>query len=182
MSEIISKTCSSTRKYKIWKASDVKKETINFLQIIEYSASKEIAVQYLLSYEFVNTSFYMTQNRRLQKSPRSELETKVENLLRESCPATVPNFEESLKAMVVIDFMTYGRKMSTEKIDLIAYEYFFKLLWELFSGSSWWISLLIWTCSKVLSKLNKVVEENQSQLNQDFKQQTTSCDKIDKLR
>ena len=78
----------------------------------------------------------MTQNRRLQKSPRSELETKVENLLRESCPATVPNFEESLKAMVVIDFMTYGRKMSTEKIDLIAYEYFFKLLWELFSGSS----------------------------------------------
>ena len=78
----------------------------------------------------------MTQDRRLQKSPRSELETEVESFFRESCPATVPNFEESLKAMVVIDFMAYDPKMSTKKMDLIAYEYFFKLLWKSFSGSS----------------------------------------------
>ena len=124
------------RKDKIWKAPDVKKETINILQTVDYSRLREFDVQHLLSYEIVKTSFYMKQDGRLQKSPKSEIVRELKNLLQESYPATVPKFEESLKAMVVIDFMAYDRKMSTKKMDLIAYEDFFKVLWKSFSSLS----------------------------------------------
>ena len=51
----------------------------------------------------------MTQDRSLQKLPTSELARKMENLLGKSFPATVPECEEGLKAMVVIDFMAYAQ-------------------------------------------------------------------------
>ena len=124
------------RKDKIWKAPNVKKETINIPQIADYSRLREFDVQYLLSYEIIKTSFYMKQDGRLQKSPKSELVRKLKNFLQESYPVTVPKFEERLKAMVVIDFMAYDWKMSTKKMDLIAYEDFFKVLWKSFSSLS----------------------------------------------
>ena len=54
-------------------------------------------------------------------------------LLGESCPATVPESKERLKAMVVIDFMVYARKVTTKKMNLITYKDFFKVLWKTFS-------------------------------------------------
>ena len=111
--DAIPKTRSTTQKGKIWKAPDVKKETINFLRIVDYSRLREFDVQYLLSYEIVSTSFYLTKDGSLRKSPKSELAREVKNLLGESCPATVPESEERLKAMVVIDFMAYAREVAT---------------------------------------------------------------------
>ena len=52
-------------------------------------------MQYLLSFEIVSFSFYLTKDGSLQKSPKSELAREVKNLLEESCPATVPESEES---------------------------------------------------------------------------------------
>ena len=46
--DAIPKTRSTTQQGKIWKAPDVKKETINFLRIIDYSSLREFHVQYLL--------------------------------------------------------------------------------------------------------------------------------------
>ena len=125
-------TRPTTRKGKIWKAPDVKKETINFLRIVNYSRLREFDVQFLLSYEIVSTWFYLTKDGSLRKSPKSELAREVKNLLGESCPTTVPESEERLKAMVVIDFMAYACKVTTKKMNLITYEDFFKVLWKIF--------------------------------------------------
>ena len=95
MFDAIPKTRSTTPKGKIWKAPDVKKETINFPRIVDYSRLREFDVQYLLSFEIVSFSFYLTKDGSLQKSPKSELAREVKNLLGESCPATVPESEES---------------------------------------------------------------------------------------
>lgn len=46
---------------------------------------------------------------KLRKSPKSELARELKNLLGESCPTTVPEFGESLRAMVVIDCMANDR-------------------------------------------------------------------------
>ena len=78
----------------------------------------------------------MTQDRSLQKLPTSGLARKVENLLGKSFPATVPECEESLKAMVVIDFMAYAQKVTTKKMDLITYEKIFKVFCKSFSSLS----------------------------------------------
>ena len=90
----------------------MKKESINFFRIVDYLRLREFDVQYLLSYKLFSTLLYLTQDGRLRKS---ELTREVKNLLRESCPATAPEFEESLKGMVIIDFMVYDRKMSNKK-------------------------------------------------------------------
>ena len=58
----------------------------------------------------------------------------MKNLLGESYPATVTESEERLKAMVVIDFMAYPRKVATKKMNLITYKDFFKVLWKTFSS------------------------------------------------
>ena len=84
----------------------------------------------------MSTSFYLTKDGSLRKSPKSELAREVKNLLGESCPTTVPESEERLKAMVVIDFMAYARKVTTKKMNLITYEDFFKVLWKTFSSLS----------------------------------------------
>ena len=123
-------TRPTTRKGKIWKAPDVKKETINFLRIVNYSRLREFDVQFLLSYEIVSTWFYLTKDGSLRKSPKSELAREVKNLLGESCPVTVPESESI--AMVVIDFIAYARKVVTKKMNLITYEDFFKVLWKIF--------------------------------------------------
>ena len=60
--DAIPKTCSTTRKGKIWKAPDVKKETINFLCIVDFSRLREFDVQYLLSCKIVSTSFYLKKD------------------------------------------------------------------------------------------------------------------------
>ena len=93
-------------------------------------------VQYLLSYKIVSTSFYLTKDGSLRKSTKSELAREVKYFLGESCPATVPESKERLKAMVVIDFMVYARKVTTKKINLITYKDFFKVLWKTFSSLS----------------------------------------------
>ena len=87
-------------------------------------------MQYLLSYEIVSTWLYLTKDGSLRKSPKSELAREVKNLLGESCPVTVPESES--KAMVVIDFIAYARKVVTKKMSLITYEDFFKVLWKIF--------------------------------------------------
>ena len=75
--DAIPKTRLTTRKGKIWKALDVKEETINFLHIVDYSRLREFDVQYLLSQKIVSTSFYLTKDGSLRKSPKSELAREV---------------------------------------------------------------------------------------------------------
>ena len=55
-------------------------------------------------------SFALSGTRwKLRKSPKSELAREVKNVFGESCPTTVPEFGESLRAMVVIDYMANDR-------------------------------------------------------------------------
>ena len=82
----------------------------------------------------MSTSFYLTKDGSLWQSLKSELAREVKNLLGESYPATVTESEERLKAMVVIDFMAYPRKVATKKMNLITYKDFFKVLWKTFSS------------------------------------------------
>ena len=119
---------------KNWKPPDVNKETIHFLQMIDYSRLCNLDIVDLLKHEIILTSFYLTKDGELRKSPKSELARELKNLLEKPCPVEIP--DSDLKSVVVIDFMAYARKISTKKMMLATYEDFFKALWRTFSSLS----------------------------------------------
>ena len=91
-------------------------------------------VSNLLSYEITPTSFYLTKDGELRKSPKSELTRGLKNLLQNPCPAELP--ESPLKTVIVIDFMAYARKVPIKKMKLKTYEELFNTLWNTFSSLS----------------------------------------------
>ena len=124
-----------TRKTKVmgknWKPPNVNKETIHFPQMIDYSRQRILDIADLLKHEIVLTSFYLTKDGELRKSPKPELARELNNLLENSCPVDVP--DSDLKSVVVVDFMAYARKIPTKKTMLATCEDFFKALWRTFS-------------------------------------------------
>ena len=76
------------------------------------------------------TSYYLTKDGELQKSPKSEFAIELKNLLEEPCPTNVP--ETSLKTATVIDYMAYARKVPIKKMNLVCYEDLFGTLWKMF--------------------------------------------------
>ena len=116
---------------KNWKPPNVNKETIHFLRMIDYSRLCNLDIA---KHEIVLTSFYLTKDGKLQKSPKSELARELKNLLEKPCPIEIPYSD--LKSVVVIDFMVYVQKIPTKKMMLATYENFFKALWRTFSSLS----------------------------------------------
>ena len=127
-------TRKTKKMVKNWKPLNVNKETINFLRMIDYSRLHNLDIADLLKHEIVSTSFYLTKDGELRKSPKSELARELKNLLEKPCPVEIP--DSDLKSVVVIDFMAYARKISTKKMMLATYEDFFKALWRTFSSLS----------------------------------------------
>ena len=74
------------------------------------------------------TSYCLTKDGDLRKSPKSEFARELKYLLEEPCPTNVP--ETSLKTAIVIDFMAYARKVPIKKINLVRYEDIFGALIE----------------------------------------------------
>ena len=116
---------------KNWKPPNVNKETIHFLRMIDYSRLCNLDIA---KHEIVLTSFYLTKDGKLQKSPKSELARELKNLLEKPCPIEIPYSD--LKSVAVIDFMVYVQKIPTKKMMLATYENFFKALWRTFSSLS----------------------------------------------
>ena len=119
---------------KNWKPPDVNKETIHFLRMIDYSRLRSLDIADLLKHEIVSSSFYLTKDGELQKSPKSELARELKNLLEMPCPVEIP--DSDLKSVIVIDFMAYARKVPTKKMMLTTYKDYFKALWRTFSSLS----------------------------------------------
>ena len=117
---------------KNWKPPDVNKETIHFLWMIDYSRLRSLDIADLLKHEIVSTSFYLTKDGELRKSPKSELARELKNLLEMPCPVEIP--DSDLKSVIVIDLMAYARKVPTKKMMLTKYEDYFKALWRTFSS------------------------------------------------
>ena len=118
------------KKGKLWKAPDIKEETLNFLRTVDYARLQDFDVEYVLTHETVATSYYLTKDEELQKSPKSEFARELKNLLEEPCPTNVP--ETSLKTATVIDYMAYARKVPIKKMNLVCYEDLFGTLWKMF--------------------------------------------------
>ena len=106
--DTIPKRRSSFKKGKPWKAPDIKEETVNFLRTADYSRLRGFDVGYLLTHEIVATSYYLTKDGELRKSPKSEFARELKNLLEEPCPTNVP--ETSLNTAIIIDLMAYCSK------------------------------------------------------------------------
>ena len=128
----IPKSSSSFKKGKPWKAPDIKEETVNFLRTVDYSRLRGFDVECLLTHEIVATSYYLTKDGELRKSPKSEFARELKNLLEEPCPTNVP--ETSLKTAIGIDFVAYARKVPIKKMNLECYEDLFGALWKTFSS------------------------------------------------
>ena len=60
------------------KKADVKKETISAIRNIDYSRERNYSISDLLCYELTSTSFFLTQDGFLRKSPKSELAREIE--------------------------------------------------------------------------------------------------------
>ena len=78
----------------------------------------------------MDTSCYLTKDRELRKSPKSEFARELKNLLEEPCRTNVR--KTSLKTAIVIDFMAYARKVPIKKMNLVCYEDLFGALWKRF--------------------------------------------------
>ena len=75
------------------KPPNVNKETIHFLRMIDYSRLRSLDIADLLKHEIVSSSFYLTKDGELQKSPKSELARELKNLLKN---LTEESTEESM--------------------------------------------------------------------------------------
>ena len=87
----------------------------------------------LLQHEITSTSFYLTKDGNLRKSPKSELALEVKQLLPE-IPEVVAATQDP--SVIVFDFMAYSRKVPVKKLNLRTYEDLSKNLWATFQRLS----------------------------------------------
>ena len=85
----------------------------------------------LLKHEITRTSFYLTEEDFLRKRKKSEFTTVIKELLTNKCLSELPMC--SKKAMVVLDFMAYVRKVPVKKAKLKTYGDMTKHLWNTFT-------------------------------------------------
>ena len=91
--DTIPKSTSSFKKGKPWKTPDKKEETINFLWPVDYARLQGFDVEYLMISENVASSYYLTKDGELRKSPKSEW------------PCSTNVSKTSLKRAIFIDLM-----------------------------------------------------------------------------
>ena len=104
------------------------------MRTVDYARLRKLDITDLLSFEITPTSFYLTKDGELRKSPKSELTRELKDLLDKPCPSELP--KSSLKTVVVIDFMAYARKVAIKTLKLVTYEDFFNNLWNTFCSLS----------------------------------------------
>ena len=85
----------------------------------------------LLKHEITRTSFYLTEEGFFHKHKKSEFTTVIKELLTNKCLSEVPICNK--KAMVVLDFMAYVRKVPVKKAKLKTYGDMTKHLWNTFT-------------------------------------------------
>ena len=85
----------------------------------------------LLKHEITRTLFYLTEEDFLRKHKKSEFTTVIKELLTNKCLSEVPMCNK--KAMVVLDFMAYVRKVPVKKAKLKTYGDMTKHLWNTFT-------------------------------------------------
>ena len=110
------------------KKIDVKKETIMAVCNIDYARLRNCSVCDLLCCQLTSTSFLLTQDGYLRKSPKSELAREIEKRLEAPPSLEVP--KDSKLSMVAIDFMAYGRKIPVSKLKLKTFGDFVRYLWQ----------------------------------------------------
>ena len=116
-----------------YRPPDVKKETVMFMRNIDLARLRGYSISTLLQYEITSTSFFLTKDSYLRKSPKSELAQEVKKLIT-SIPVEVPSTH--IPSAILFDFMAYCRKVPVKKLHLKTYEDLVKHLWSTFNHLS----------------------------------------------
>ena len=115
------------------KKPDLKKESLKFMRRLDIARLRGFDIQELLKHEITSTSFYLTKDHMLRKSPKSELAQEIKTCLS-TISEQVPFSEMS--SAIVIDFMAYCRKVPVKKLQLQTYEDLANNLWQTFQKIS----------------------------------------------
>ena len=83
---------------------------------IDYARVPDHIIVNLLKYEITSTSFYLTKDDFLCKHKNSELSTEVKKPFKKECFFEVPMCKK--KAILVVDFMAYAKKVPMKKAKL----------------------------------------------------------------
>ena len=85
-------------------------------------------------HKIVASSYYLTKDGELRKSPKWEFARGLKNLLEEPRPTNV--LETSLKTAILTGFVAYAQKVPIKKMNLVCYEDLFGALWKTFPSLS----------------------------------------------
>ena len=98
------------------KKNNILKETAAFMRNIHYARLRDYSIANLLKYEITSTSFYFTKDGVLREYKKSGLATVTKKPFKNECISEVPICNK--KAMLVVDFMAYDRKVPVKKTKL----------------------------------------------------------------
>ena len=98
------------------KTGEVLKETPAFIRTINYARFRDYNIASILKYEIKSSSFYLTKGIYLCKHKKFDPATVFKNLFKNECLSEVLLFNK--KAMSVVDFKAYVRKVPVEKTKL----------------------------------------------------------------
>ena len=107
---------------------DVNKLTVEFMHQADIARTRNYDLRELLRHELISTSLHLTKDRLLRKSPKSELAHVLKHHVSD-IPTEVPSVGE-MQSVLVIDFMTYCRKVPIKKLCLNTYVDFSKHLFS----------------------------------------------------
>lgn len=107
------------------------KETTAFIRNINYPRFRDYSIASILKYEIKSSSFYLTKGIYLCKHKKFDPATVFKNLFKNECLSEVLMCNK--KAMSVVDFKAYVRKVPVEKTKLKTYGDMAKRLWNTFT-------------------------------------------------
>ena len=111
---------------------DVNKLTVEFMHQVDIARTRNYDLRELLWHELISTSLHLTKDRLLRKSPKSELAQVLKHHVS-AIPTEGPSVGE-MQSALVIDFMTYCRKVTIKKLCLNTYADFSKHLLSTFQN------------------------------------------------
>ena len=88
---------------------------------IVYARPRDYNLTNLLKYEITRTSFYLTKDGFLRKHKKSEFATVIKEPFKNEYLSEVPMCNK--KAMLVVDFMAYARKVPAglQKLEILVH-------------------------------------------------------------
>ena len=103
------------------------------MRMIDFARTRNFNIKDLLEYELSSTSFFLSKDGFLRKSQKSDLLTQVKK--RVHCPSIV-RVEEGKYQMIIIDFMSFARKVPIKRLNLKIFSGFVANLWSSFNSLS----------------------------------------------